>query len=161
MKAKVSIKEQSVLLSPSSSPTLQKSLSNGSEKAKWKIITFHKGKRKTYLVHGPARNAAPYLSRFKEQGIKAHLVSRVRAFPPPDDEFVDMRRAGYLWCPLCRAWRKFEVPYSMRPYTELNIKICMWCHVSEYFFHVRYYNGSFDEQAPRKRERKTTRRKRF
>lgn len=114
------------------------------------------------LVPGKARDAAPHLARFKEAGIKATLVSRVKAFPPPDDEFIDMRRAGYLWCPFCREWRKFEVPYNLAPYTELNTKICLFCHVSEWHFWVRNYNGSWGEETPRKRERiGRARRKRF
>lgn len=124
------------------------------EYPRWKVIIFYKGKRHYKLCWQP-ETGQKLVKQLAEKGVKAHLVCRrFPKFPPkgePDDP-------DKMWCPYCRRWRYFSIPPAREPFTELEIKCCQWCTVSEDDAFVKTYNGTWRGKATRRKRPKRKRR---
>lgn len=133
---------------------------------KWEVLVYHKGKRIVKSVPD-AKAGLALVEQLKVKEVTAHLVSRLKAFPPkgvPND--------GELWCPYCRRWREFRVPqgdedapigsYSWQNavLSRLEIPICPWCGITTQEFHVKTFNNLWLQDGRRRRAKKAGRRHR-
>lgn len=132
------------------------------------MVVFRDGHRieklvAPHLIH----EANDKVKGLRAKGVKAHLVLRTdKGSLPPPGEIREMREAGMLWCPYCRAWRWFVVP-KFTPRAEVlsdnwyinslhrqGIKACKWCHISVLDWWVCKANGIFHERTGQRRRRK-------
>lgn len=131
----------------------------------WKIIVFVKGKRVTKDVRDP-KVGLEKVADLIEQGYKAHLVSKRKAFMPKGDDDLSALNSGKLWCPYCRRWRWFSIPrwlpdveigsedWFLNSYANQEIRCCQWCTISENDWHVRFLNGIGAGEGKRRRRRR-------
>jgi len=64
--------------------------------------------------------------------VVVEIISRTKGFAPPRGS---KGRYGEWWCPYCGKYRRF---YND---TELGVRRCPVCGISETAFYVDYYNG--------------------
>lgn len=138
---------------------------------KWKVVWFEQNARFAKEVPN-AKVGLAIVERMRRGGTKVHLVSCRRAFPPKGDEPLDTK----MWCPYCRKWRDFVVPFGdddaimVNPDGSINlnayyslcrrseIRVCLWCTVSVQDFWVKMYNPDLWTDAVRRRRVKRKRR---
>ena len=131
----------------------------------WKLIIFYRGKRSERLIND-WRQGLEISKGLNERGIKAHLVSRRRAFPPKGEA----SDPDQMWCPYCRRWRYFTIPkYTrnaaveteegwMNVFHDQGLAVCQWCHISEAMKPVADANELWFDLRRKKRRRKNRRR---
>lgn len=85
--------------------------------------------------------------------VQVEIISRLKAFPPPED----YRRVGKRrWCPYCGKVRLFKLDRVW------NSRRCPVCGISEADFYVRHYNKLWEleiDKMVREQERKRRRKK--
>ena len=133
----------------------------------WQVVLFKENKRLGKNVPDAAVGLA-VVQALKERGVESRLISKKRAFGPKGEDPDD----GRLWCPYCRRWTEFVVPYgddvlgataveSLQVYYEMcnrsDIRVCLWCTVSTQEYYVKFFNpdlwhvGSTRRKPKRKR----------
>lgn len=129
------------------------------------MLIFHKGERHWKLVDTP-REGVELVKKAQGKGLKAHLVSRRRAFRPPEGDDFSALDEGKLWCPYCRRWRFFSIPrydeqaspgserWMINTYANQEVRMCQWCTISESDNAVRSINGLWGEESKRRRRRR-------
>lgn len=135
-----------------------------------RVVVFQNGARVEKLVpKSKLMLAKERVKEMQERGVRCHLVYRTdkATFPPPRTVQL-MRDEGKLWCPHCRTWRFFSVPkfklsaveevgshdWFMNSMHRQGIKVCQWCHISEFDWYVQKANRTFGEHTQRRKRRK-------
>lgn len=144
------------------------------ESPAWKLVVFHNKQRKEFLVVDPKKGLQK-VKQLAERGVKAHLVSRRKAYWPKLNTSVEKHTAkqaladGMLWCPYCRRWRWFTIPkyrpnaefgsihWILNSYVNQELRCCSWCLISVDNFYVKQING--EEVALGRRSRARRRRR--
>lgn len=133
---------------------------------KWEVLVYHKGKRIVKPVPD-AKAGLTLVEQLKAKEIAAHLVSKLKAFPPKGEA-----QDGQLWCPYCRRWREFRVPrgdedapigsyaWQNAVLSRLEIRICPWCGMTDQEFYVKTFNNLWLVDNRRRRPKKAGRRHR-
>lgn len=81
----------------------------------------------------PSKILSDIMDRFKDRGLKVHLVHTSAKGPPEDTK---PPRKNMLWCPYCRDWRRF-VSSRYGP----DRKVCEICDISTRDFYIRKFNN--------------------
>lgn len=83
----------------------------------------------------------------ERRDVVVELISLTKAFAPPEGF---KRKGSKWWCPYCRKVRVFLQD------SELNLKYCPVCRISDRDWYVRTYNNLWDKalgSVPRRRGR--------
>ena len=115
----------------------------------WKVIIRYRGTKKVIRIKGGPEHdnltvyhkAKAYAKKLKEasqdEGMLIDLVSGSRAYAPKHGTKIPR---GHYWCPYCLKPRIF---YND---SEIGVKKCSVCGISDSDFYVKKYNGIFEDE---------------